>query len=106
MDYTSLIITGVISLVFSVVAGVALHRVNKQTDRIDEYGSAITTLQNTAVNDSHVRKVVKEELQPLSSNSEKMLASMHNIELYIAEEKGRKAAILEQAQRRVTDTHQ
>jgi len=52
-----------------------------------------------------VRKIVKEELQPLSVNSEKMLASMHNIELYIAEEKGRKAAILE-AQRRATDTQQ
>ena len=88
-----------------VVAGVALHRVNKQTDRIDEYGSAITTLQNTAVNDSHVRKVVKEELQPLSVNSEKMLSSMHNIEIYIAEQKGYQAARLE-AQRRVTDNPQ
>lgn len=103
MDLTTLIIGGVVSLCTSILAGVAIHRANKSSDLLEKVINDVTVLQQTAVNDSHVRKIVKEELQPLSANSEKMLASMHNIEIYIAEQKGYQAARLE-AQRRVTDT--
>jgi len=106
MDLTTLIIGGTVSLFTAILSGVAIHRSNKKSDTIDRLENDVTVLQQIAVTDSHVRRIVKEELQPLSDNSEKMLTSMHNIELYIAEEKGRKAAILEQAQRRATDTQQ
>lgn len=102
MDITPLIVGAIVSLITTVLAGVALQRVNKNSALMDKVINDVTVLQQTAVNDSHVRKIVKEELQPLASNSEKMLASMHNIELYIAEEKGFKAAKAE-AQRRITD---
>jgi hypothetical protein len=106
VDLTALIIGGVVSLCVSIMAGVAVHRSNRARDAVERNTNDITVLQQIAVTDSHVRKIVKEELQPLSVNSEKMLASMHNIELYIAEEKGRKAALLEAQQRRATDTQQ
>ena len=102
MDITPLIVGAIVSLITTILAGVALQRVNKNSALMDKVINDVTVLQQTAVNDSHVRKIVKEELQPLASNSEKMLASMHNIELYIAEEKGFKVAKAE-AQRRITD---
>lgn len=102
MDLTTLIIGGVVTLITSILAGVAVHRVNKTRDRLDQTINDVTVLQQTAVNDSHVRKIVKEELQPLAINSEKMLESMHKIEMYIAEQKGYYAAKAE-ARRRATD---
>lgn len=102
MDLTTSIIVGVITLVTSILSGVAIHRSNRRDDAVDKNTQAITVLQQIAVTDSHVRKIMNEELRPVYANSEKMLASMHNIELYIAEEKGFKAAKSE-AQRRVTD---
>lgn len=102
---TTSIIMGVITLITSILAGVAIHRSNRRDDTVDKNTQDITILQQVAVTDGHVRKIIKEELQPLSLDSEKMLAIMHNIELYIAEEKGFKAARVE-AQRRITDTQQ
>ena len=102
---TTSIIMGVITLITSILAGVAIHRSNRRDDTVEKNTQDITILQQVAVTDGHVRKIIKEELQPLSLDSEKMLAIMHNIELYIAEEKGFKAARVE-AQRRVTDTQQ
>lgn len=102
MDLTTLIIGGTISLCTSIIAGVAIHRANRSSDALEKIINDVTVLQQTAVNDGHVRRIVKEELQPLSVNSEKMLDSMRNIEIYIAEQKGYQAARLE-AQRRVTD---
>jgi hypothetical protein len=102
---TTSIIMGVITLITSILAGVAIHRSNRRDDTVEKNTQDITILQQVAVTDGHVRKIIKEELQPLSLDSEKMLAIMHNIELYIAEEKGFKAARVE-AQRRITDTQQ
>lgn len=99
MDITTLIIGSTVSLITAILSGVAIHRTNKKSDAIDKLESDVTILQQIAVTDSHVREIVKEELQPLSANSEKMLASMHNIELYIAEEKGRKSARIESVRR-------
>ena len=102
---TTSTIMGVITLITSILAGVAIHRSNRRDDTVEKNTQDITILQQVAVTDGHVRKIIKEELQPLSLDSEKMLAIMHNIELYIAEEKGFKAARVE-AQRRITDTQQ
>lgn len=106
MDLSAMIIGGTISLCVSILAGVAIHRSNRARDAVEKNTNDITVLQQIAVTDSHVRKIVREEVQPLAVNTEKMLASMHNIELYIAEEKGRKAALLEAQQRRATDIQQ
>lgn len=102
---TTSIIMGVITLITSILAGVAIHRSNRRDDTVDKNTQDITVLQQIAVTDSHVRRIVNEELQPLRLNSERMLTSMHNIELYIAEQKGQHAARVE-AQRRVTDNPQ
>lgn len=102
MDLTTLIIGSTFSLITAILAGVAIHRTNKKAEVIEKLENDVTILQQIAVTDSHVRKIVKEELQPLSINSEKMLTSQHNIEIYIAEQKGYQAARLE-AQRRVSD---
>lgn len=104
-DLTILIIGGVISIIVSILAGVAVHRVNKTRDLLEKTVNDVVVLQQTAVNDGHVRRIVKEELQPLSVNSEKMLEIIRNIEIHIAEQKGYQAARLEAQQRRVTDTH-
>ena len=102
MDITPLIIGSIFSLLTAILAAVAIHRTNKKTDTIEKLENDVTILQQIAVTDSHVRKIVREEVQPLAINSEKMLASMHNIEIYIAEQKGYQAARLE-AQRRAVD---
>lgn len=104
MDLTTLIVGSVVSLITAILSGVAIHRTNKKSDVIEKLENDVTILQQIAVTDSHVRRIVKEELQPLSVNSEKMLDSMRNIEIYIAEQKGYQAARLEASQRRVTDT--
>lgn len=101
---TTTIIGGVISLCVSVIAGVAIHRTNKARDSIDKAVNDIIVLQNTAVNDSHVRRVVKEELQPLAANSEKVLEGMHKIQIFIAEQKGYTSARLEAKRSRASDT--
>lgn len=102
MDLTTLIIGSTFSLITAILAGVAIHRTNKKTEVIEKLENDVTILQQIAVTDSHVRKIVREEVQPLAVNSEKMLTSMHNIEIYIAEQKGYQAARIE-AQRRVSD---
>lgn len=102
----TLIIGGTLTLVTSILAGVAVHRVNKNKDMLDKTINDVTVLQQTAVSDSHVRKIVKEELQPLSVNSEKLLEGMRKVELFIAEQKGYYAARSEvkaEAKRRVSD---
>lgn len=101
-DFSTLIIGGVLSIITSIIAGIAIHRTNKSSDRLDKTINDVVILQQTAVNDGHVRRIVKEELQPLSANTEKMLDSMHKIEVYIAEQKGYLTARAE-AKRRATD---
>lgn len=59
---------------------------------MESFAQAITTLQNTAVSDSHVRRVFKEELLPFSQSLQELVKSNQRIEVHIAEEKGFKAA--------------
>jgi len=101
-----MIIGGTVSLCVSILAGVAIHRSNKASDAVEKNTSDIAVLKQIAVTEAHVRQIFKEEVSPLAINIEKILPSLHNLELHIAEERGRKAAILEQAQRRSTDTQQ
>lgn len=68
-----------------------LHRVKKIETTQDEHSQAITKLESTAVTDSHVRAVVKEEIQPLASTINRVADSMDVIKEYIAEDKGFKA---------------
>lgn len=102
MDYTSLIIGGFISLIFTIIAGVALHRVNKQSDRIDGFAASITTLENTAVNEGHVRSIIREELQPINVALPELIRSINEVNRHISEERGYRAG-QQAAQRRLSD---
>lgn len=108
--------TIIIKIIFSVlgtigtfVGGYLLYKI-KQADaktaevdnKLDEHSAAITRLENTAVTDSHVRAVVKEEIQPLASTINRVADSMDVIKEYIAEDKGFKAGQAA-AQRRKDD---
>lgn len=90
MDNTT-IFTLIFGAIISVISGLALHRSTKQSDTVDDHSKKITALESTAVSDSHVRSIVKEEISPLNDAIKKLLDSMHNIEVHIAEEKGFKA---------------
>lgn len=102
MDYTPLIIGGCISLLFTILSGIALHRVNKQSDRIDAFSVAITALENTAVNEGHVRSIIKEELQPINSALPDLIRSINEVKIYISEERGYRAG-QQAAARRIAD---
>lgn len=91
MEYTPMIIGGCLSLIFTILSGIALHRVNKQSDRIDAFSVAITTLENTAVNEGHVRSIIKEELQPLNNALPELIRSVNEFHVFIAEERGYRA---------------
>lgn len=93
MDLTTIVIGGAISAVFSFLVGIALYRTQKQSERMDEFAKSIVTLQNTAVTDEHVRKVVKEEVQPVIGQLQSINASVHNIEIFMAQERGYRAGI-------------
>jgi hypothetical protein len=88
---TSTIIASVFGFVLTLVSGLIISKVNRTANKQEAQDKAITTLQNTAVSDSHVRKIVKEELQPLTLTLDKVVTSLHNIEVYVAEDKGYKA---------------
>lgn len=105
MDYTSIIVGGCISLVFTILSGIALHRVNKQNDRIDAFSIAITALENTAVNESHVRSIIREELQPINVALPELIRSINEVNRHISEERGYRNGQLA-AQRRVADPQQ
>jgi hypothetical protein len=93
MDLTTIIVGGSLSAFFSFLVGIALYRTQKQSERMDEFAKSIVTLQNTAVTDEHVRKVVKEEVQPVIGQLQSINASVHNIEIFMAQERGYRAGI-------------
>lgn len=94
MEIVTVVIGGIVSLTVSILGGLVVAKVNRQATKIAEFEKAITTLQNTAVNDSHVRRIVKEELEPISSTINKLADSMHNVETFVAEERGFKAGLV------------
>lgn len=88
---TSTIIASVFGCLLTIISGLVVAKVNRQAAKQEAQDKAITTLQNTAVSDSHVRRIFKEEVQSLANNLDKAVMSLHNIEVYIAEDKGFKA---------------
>lgn len=102
MDLTTIIIGGAISAVFSFLVGIALYRTQKQSERMDEFSKNIVALQNTAVSDEHVRRVIREEVQQLNTMLPKVLDALREIQTDLAEQKGYHAGQIA-AQRRSTD---
>lgn len=105
MDLTTIIIGGAISALFSFLVGIALYRTQKQSERMSEISKSIVTLQNTAVNDEHVRRVIREEVQQLNTMLPKVLDALREIQTDLAEQKGYQAGQIA-AQRRSNDSHQ
>ena len=93
MDLTIIIVGGAVSAIFSLLVGIALYRIQKHGERMDEFAKNIVTLQNTAVTDSHVRRIVKEEIQPVGADVKEIKESMHNIEIFMAQERGFRAGL-------------
>lgn len=104
------IITWILGVFGSLVSGIALYRV-KQLDerereqrvRNDKVAASITALEATAVSDEHMRRVIKEEMQPMNQLIPKVMESLHQIELYVAEERGYRTARAATAARRKND---
>src|SRR5690606_17782505 len=84
--------SAIVSVILSLVSGVILYRSNRQAERMEEFAKSISTLESTAVSDSHVRQVIREEMQQLTVLLPRLMDSMQKVELYIADEKGYKAA--------------
>ena len=87
----SLIIGGLVTLITTIIAGVAINRTSRQEEKMEEFSKAITSLQNTAVTDSHVRNIVKEEIQPIQVGMGEILKTLHKLEIHMAKEEGYKA---------------
>ena len=100
MEPTSIILfTSGVSCIFTIISGFALHLIRRQaekTDKLEEQlkklSESVVQLNNTAVSDSHVRNVVREEIQQLSLNIDMMMGSVKSIELFVAEQRGFQAA--------------
>lgn len=89
------VLGGVVSLFFWFIK----HKMTKSDEaaketakRLEELEKTALSLQTTAVTDSHVRKVVKEEMEPIAQQLGKLLEVTHSIEVYMAEDRGYKAA--------------
>ncbi len=105
MDLTTIIIGGAVSALFSFLVGIALYRTQKQSERMSEISKSIVTLQNTAVNDEHVRRVIREEVQQLNTMLPQVLNALREIQVDLAEQKGYQAGQIA-AQRRAKDSQQ
>jgi hypothetical protein len=98
MDNTALI-TWIFGILASLISGLCLFKLQKQSDKDKDqavvngdFVARLTVLENTAVSDEHVRKVIREEMQQVNVLLPKLWDSMHKIELYISEQKGYKEA--------------
>lgn len=104
----SAIITWAFGILASLICGVCLFRLQKQSDKDKDqtkingdFMGRLTVLENTAVSDEHVRRVIREEMQQMNNLLPKLMDSMHTIELYIAEQKGYKEAQALMSRRKV-----
>lgn len=97
------LVSGILGLIFTIIAGVVLHLISKQSKRQEDIEEqlrhnteAIISLKTTAVSDAHVRSIMKEEVQPLvqplSEALGNVLISVRDIQLSLAERKGFEAA--------------
>jgi hypothetical protein len=102
MDSNSIIITWALGIFSTVLSSIYLWKLKAQSDKNDKFSASITALENTAVNEGHVRSIIKEELQPLNNALPDLIRSINEVKTYIAEERGYRNGQLA-AQRRAVD---
>ena len=83
--------SAIMGIITTVLAGVILWKLRSQSEKNDKFAASITALENTAVSDEHVRKVIREEMQQLNATLPELIKSMNDVKNYIAEERGYKA---------------
>jgi hypothetical protein len=103
MDSNSILITWALGILSTILAGIVLWKLRSQSEKNDGYASAIVALQNTAVNEGHVRTIIKEEMQPMNTALPDLVRSINEVNKFMAEERGYRAGQLA-AQRRSADT--
>lgn len=102
MDNT-LIVTWAMTVLSTILTGVILWKLRSQSEKNEKFSTSITSLENTAVNDEHVRRVIREEMQQLNTMLPKVLEALREIQTELAEQRGYQAGQIA-AQRRVADT--
>lgn len=103
MDSNSIIITWALGILSTLLTSIVLWKLRAQTEKNEKFSASIVKLENTAVSDEHVRKVVREEMAPVNAALPKILESMHLLETFVAEERGFKAG-QRAARTRLADT--
>lgn len=83
----------VFSAISTLLTSIVLWKLKSQSDKNEKFASAITALENTAVNEGHVRTIIKEELQPMNNALPELVRSMNEVKQYISEEKGYRAGL-------------
>jgi len=101
MDNT-LIVTWAMTVLSTILTGVILWKLRSQSEKNEKFAASITSLENTAVNDEHVRRVIREEMQQLNTMLPKVLEALREIQTELAEQRGYQAGQIA-AQRRVAD---
>ena len=100
MDSNTVIITWAFGILGSILSGICLYKIKHQAEKNDMFARSITALENTAVSDTHVRQVIREEMASVNLILPKLMDSMHKIELYIAKEEGYRTAKADAARRK------
>ena len=101
MDNT-LIVTWAMTVLSTILTGVILWKHRSQSEKNEKFSTSITSLENTAVNDEHVRRVIREEMQQLNTMLPKVLEALREIQTELAEQRGYQAGQIA-AQRRAAD---
>lgn len=87
----------------TIFTSVVLWKLRAQTEKNEKFAASITALESTAVNEGHVRTIIKEELSPINSALPDLIRSINEVKTYIAEERGYRAG-QQASQRRLTDS--
>ena len=85
----SYLLTGISTLLTSII----LWKLKSQGEKNEQFSAAIVALENTAVNEGHVRIILKEELQTMNTVLPELSRSMNEMKQYISEEKGYRAGL-------------
>ena len=101
MDNT-LIVTWAMTVLSTILTGVILWKLRSQSEKNEKFSTSITSLENIAVNDEHVRRVIREEMQQLNTMLPKVLEALREIQTELAEQRGYQAGQIA-AQRRAVD---
>ena len=88
MDSNTIFITWALGLLSTILTGIVLWRLRSQSEKNDKFSSSITALENTAVNEGHVRTIIKEELQPINVALPELIRSINEVNRHISEERG------------------